>query len=116
MPSTRRVPLNTFGSVVLDGSGNGIVTLGPRIGQRWNVLTAAVSIPNAVKIPQANIYIGGSASPGNLVDGTFTGNLDSTSKTANYQIPQQESIIAQWIGGDPGATATLSITGIMTYG
>jgi hypothetical protein len=112
----RRVPINLEGSVVLDGSGNGTVQLGPRIGQRWNVTNAAVLIANAVKVPQANWYAGGAPTPGNFVDGTFTGNLDATGRIANFTITVGSYVWAVWTGGDVGATATLSIIGIMTYG
>lgn len=110
------VPLNTFANVTLDTSGNGTVKLSPEIGQRWNILTAAVSTSTSVKIPQANIYIGGAPTPSNLVDGTFTGNLDSTSKTAGFVFSNGQYIWAVWTGGDVGALATLSIIGVMEYG
>jgi hypothetical protein len=80
------------------------------------VTNAAVRISNAVKIPSANIYIGGTPTDAFFVDGTYTGNADGTGKTANYPIPFGESIFAVWAGGDAGATATLSIIGIKTYG
>lgn len=116
MPRTRRVPLNVQTSVVLDGSGNGTAFLGPRIGQKWNVTNAAVLVPNAVKVPQASWYAGGQPIPGNFVDGTFTGNLDATGRISNFSITSGNYVFAVWTGGDPGATATLSILGIMTYG
>ena len=110
------VPLNDFGSAIVPASGVVSVSLGPNLGQRWVVTAAAVSTSTAVKVPQANIYIGGAAVPANLVDGTFTGNLDSTSKTAGFIISAGQSIIAVWSGADIGATATLSIIGFMAYG
>jgi hypothetical protein len=116
MPRTRRVPLNEQTAVILDASGNGTTFLGPRIGQRWNVTNAAVLVPNAVKVPQANWYVGGAPTPGNFVDGTFTGNLDATGRTSNFTITSGNYVWAVWTGGDVGATATLSILGIQTYG
>jgi hypothetical protein len=110
------VPLNDFGSAIVNGSGAAVVSLGPRIGQRWVVTAAAVSTSTAVAVPQANIYIGNAAEPANLVDGTFTGNLDSTSKTAGFIITSGQNVIAVWSGADPGAVATLSIIGFMAYG
>jgi hypothetical protein len=110
------VPLNDFGSATVNASGAAIVSIGPNIGQRWVVTAAAVSTSTAVKVPQCNIYIGGSPVPANLVDGTFTGNLDSTSKTAGFIITSGQSIIAVWSGADVGALATLSIIGFMAYG
>jgi hypothetical protein len=111
-----KVPLNTFGSAVVPASGIATVSLSPQIGQRWVVTAAAVSSSTAVKVPQCNIYIGNAPSPTNLVDGTFTGNLDSTSKTAGFIINTGQNIIAVWSGADVGATVTLSIIGFMAYG
>jgi hypothetical protein len=116
MGRTRRVPLNVQTAVILDASGNGTAQIGPRIGQRWNVTNAAVLIANAVKVPQASWYVGGAPIPGNFVDGTFTGNLDATGRIANFSINSGQYVFAVWTGGDVGATATLSLLGIMTYG
>lgn len=110
------VPLNTSGSATVKADGSAVVNLGPIIGQRWVVSAAAVSTSTSVKVPQCNIYIGGSPNPPNLVDGTFTGNLDSTSRTSGYLIGNGQSIWAVWSGADVGALATLSIIGVMSYG
>jgi hypothetical protein len=113
---TRRVPLNLEATATLDGSGNGTAQIGPRIGQRWNVTNAAVFIPNAVKVPQASWYVGGAPIAPNFVDGTFTGNLDATGRIANFTVTSGDYVFAVWTGGDPGAVATLSLLGILTYG
>lgn len=114
--ASKRVPINTSATVTLDGTGAGTVKLGPRIGQRWNITNAAVKIPNAVKVPSASIYVGGSPTDANFVDGTFTGNFDATGRIANFPISPQDNVWAVWAGGDIGAVATLSLIGIMTYG
>lgn len=110
-------PLNTGDSKVLDGSGNGIISLGPAVGQTWQLSVASIfvaPVPPAtasVKIPNCYIYIGGSAEPINQVDATFVGNQNSTSRVSGYLIKKGAKVFAKWTGGDPGAIATLSIFG-----
>lgn len=104
-------PLNTSGSVTLNASGTGTVTLAPGMGLRWALTVAAVSTSTSVKVPQCNIYMGGSPTPDNLVDGTFSGNLDSTGRVDGLPLMNGQKVMAVWTGGDVGAKATLSITG-----
>ena len=111
------IPINIAATVTLDASGNGIAKLGPNVGQRWNVLTASVLIPTPnVKIPPCNIFVGGAPTSQFFVDGTYTGNLDSTSRTAGYIITAGGYVWAVWTGGDVGAQATLSVIGQQQYG
>jgi hypothetical protein len=110
-------PLNTSGQTRLDGAGNGTVRLGPNVGQRWTLLTAAIFIAGTiVSSPQCKIFMGGSATPDCLVDGTNTGELNSTTNVANFPLTAGQSIFAVWTGGDVGAIATLSIIGTVETG
>lgn len=104
-------PLNSSGSVRLDANGNGIVALGPQGSAVWALTVAAVSTSTSVKVPQCSVYMGTSAVPANLVDGTFTGNLDSTDRVSGWPLLPGQQVWAVWSGGDAGATATLSIIG-----
>jgi hypothetical protein len=104
-------PLNTSGRVVLDGSGSGRVTLTPNVGQRWTIRTASVRVAPSVNIPQCRLYIGGDATDDAFIDGTYTGNLNSTDSLAAYPVSAGVKVIAVWSGGDPGAAATLSLWG-----
>lgn len=111
------IPINLANSVVLNASGGGTAKLGPNIGQRWNILTASVLVPTPnVLVPPCNIYIGGAPISDFFIDGTYTGNLDSTSRTAGYILSAGDFIFAVWTGGDVGAKATLSIYGQQQYG
>ena len=105
------VPLNTSTQIKLDGSGNGTAKIGPIVGQRWDLSVAAVSITNAVLIPLCSVYMGGSPTPDNFVDGTYTGSFDSTDRVQGLPITNGQYCWAVWSGGDPNAIATLSITG-----
>lgn len=113
MPS---YPLNTADKVIIDGSGNGTVKLGPIIAQTWNLANAAIRIPGAIKIPQCRIYMGATATDDNLIDATYSGALNATSLVSAFPLTQGKFIFAVWAGADVGATAWLSIYGTETSG
>lgn len=111
MPS---VPLNAAKSVQLDGSGNGQVQMTPdSVAQTWNLTLAAVSTnpQQPTNVPLCKIYIGSAPNDANFVDGTFTGNLDSTARVAQFPVQKGQSIWAVWSGADANIVATLSIFG-----
>jgi hypothetical protein len=105
-------PLNRSVPVTLDGSGAGTAALGPALaGEVWTGLTAAVSASGSTKEATARIYAGGGVSAATFVDGTTWGSTgDSTSQFGAPVYPGQQ-VFAVWAGGDPGAIATLVITG-----
>lgn len=107
-------PLNTAGVATVAANGIATVVLGPGVGQRWLIKTAAVSTSTSVLVPLCKLYVGGGITPleNNLIDGTYSGNLDSTD-LAEFPISNGQKIIAQWTGADVGAKATLSIFGIV---
>lgn len=103
--------LNTSGSVILDGAGHGVVKLGPAVpGVTWRISTAAVKTNSATNIPTCSLFMGAAATDDNFVDGTYTGNQDSTTN-ATLPLTQGQYIFAVWVGGDVGAQATLSLIG-----
>jgi|SRR5882762_6629951 len=113
-------PLDGANNVTLNGSGNGTTSLGPLNGQTWNVNNVGIQTntrtnPNAA-VPECSIYIGGAPIAAFFIDGTNTGNLDSTDRTASFPITQGNRIWAVWTGGDPGSVATLSIVGTVETG
>lgn len=111
------VPLNTSDQAVVNAAGTATVVMGPNVGQRWDLNVAAVSVSGAhVLSPLCKVYMGGGVLPvdANLVDGTFTGELDSTSRVDGIPLSNGQKIIAVWTGADVGATATLSILGTVT--
>jgi hypothetical protein len=104
-------PLNLAVFVKLDGSGNGTVSLGPYVGQRWRLSNAAVSTSTAVKVPTCILYMGGAAVPGFQVDSTYTGSQDASAKVDAFPLTNGQKIFAVWSGGDANAIATLSLFG-----
>lgn len=109
---TAPVSFSDAASVVLDANGNGTVSLGPKIqGQKWNLSVAAIRTSTANKIPQCSLYMGGPPDPSNMIDGTYSGDLNSSSRVDAFPLFPGQKLYAVWTGGDPGATATLSVVG-----
>lgn len=104
------LPLNVGKSVVLAANGNGTTTLGPSsTGETWTISKVSIignSLPTSE--PICNIYTD-SPAPENFFDGTQTGNQDSSD--VSWTILQNGKILAQFLGGQPGATHTLSLYG-----
>lgn len=104
------LPLDTSGSVVLNGAGNGTVTLAPRYGQRWDIVSTTVStVSQASPLPQCTL-----SSAGGVLDATFTGNGDATDVPATLYGGQ--ALQAAWTGGNPGDRATVRVQGTVTTG
>jgi hypothetical protein len=104
------LPLNESASAVLDGSGNGRVTLGPgNASQQWAPTNAACSVTSNTSEPIFVLY-NGSASNANRIGGTYTGSNDNTDISGVTLYPGSV-FTGVWSGGDPGATATLSLQG-----
>lgn len=108
---SRTVPLNVSGSVVLDGSGNGQVQLGPVVaGVSWQVTGEGVLVQPAslTVVSLFKLYLGAVVA-GNFLGGTYTGDNNSASIPAALYPGQV--LTGVWTGGNPGATATLTLSG-----
>lgn len=109
------VPLDESGSVVLDGSGNGTVRIGPdEPAARWLPTNASVSVLTNVNEAAAQIYAGPAAVQQYFVDSTFTASSgDATDRISGKVIARTRLpyVWAVFTGGDPGSQATLIITG-----
>jgi hypothetical protein len=103
--------LDVYASTVLDGSGNGIAFVGPTVvREHWTVTNVAVSATTAVLDAACNVYLGTSPIAAQLLLSTTTGSSGDSSGGSQDMQPGQQ-IIAQWKGGDVGATATLHVNG-----
>lgn len=104
--------LDVFATVVLDASGNGIVSVGPTIvREHWTPTNVAVSATTAVLDAQCNVYLGTSPVAAQLVLSTATGSSGDSSGASGIDMQPGQLLIAQWKGGDVGATATLHVNG-----
>lgn len=95
--------------VVLSAAGYGVVRLGPgRAGLTWHVTSVAVRIVSATAVPEVHLYLG-EPSPGNELTNSYNG--ANNSSDLDVILASGQYLTAEWIGGDPGARATLSIYG-----
>lgn len=109
----RSVPLNETVSVRLDGAGAGTAKVGPISAREvWHPAAAAVKVSTIENEAQCLIYVGDSATQQNFVDGTYSGSSgDASDRMAATIVRVGWYVWATWTGGDPGATATLTVTG-----
>lgn len=104
--------LDVSASVVLDANGNGIAQVGPRIvREHWNPTNVAVSATSFTKDAQCNVYLGTTITAAQLVLSTTTGSSGDSSGASGIDMQPGQLLIAQWKGGDVGATATLHVNG-----
>lgn len=109
----RQLPLSAKAYVTLDGSGNGTASTGPlSFGEQWTDATASVRVATNTDEAICSIYAGAGATPGYFVSSTTWGSTgDSTSVPV---VKVGGNVFAVWTGGDPGAQATLTVTGTRT--
>lgn len=112
------VALNATASVTLDSSGGGTAKVGPAsAGETWQPQVASVvvsPVPPAATVansPVCKVYVGADVGDTTFIDGTWTGEQDSTDNVRASSIRQGQYVFAVWTGGDPGAGATLIVTG-----
>jgi hypothetical protein len=107
-----QLTLDTSASAVLDASGNGTAAAGPGLpGVSWDA-GAGVAVSASANVAEAicRVYLGIAPIAGSLIGTTSTGSTGDSTTTTSVVWPGQ-SLIAVWEGGDPGAVATMSITG-----
>jgi hypothetical protein len=117
MASSLPIPSGTVASVTLDGSGNGIASLGPtRVREHWQLVSASVKASSNVKEAQCSLYVGPSISPSSFISQTATGSSGDTCSLGGNDIQTGMQVWAQWTGGDAGAIATLTPNGSYSLG
>lgn len=108
----RTQPLSRAVSVQLDGTGYGIASTGPNItSEVWSPSNAAVSVSSNANEATAKIYAGSVMAANTFVDGTTWGSTGDNTSNFSVSVYPGQQIFAEWTSGDPGATATLVITG-----
>ncbi len=110
------VPLRQYAQVVLNGSGAGTAKVGPLSAREtWSPTSASIQCSTTVNEATCNVYAGSTATQPDYVDASFAGSSgDSTSRVSGTTIYCGQYVWAVWTGGDPGATATLTVTGSRT--
>ena len=109
--------LNESASVTLDSSGNGTLKMRPYGGGvTWLPSVVSVKASSHTAEAACRIYIGPSATDRWFVDGTLSGSTgDSTDRVDGRQVDTHGNTLwAVWSGGDPGAAATMTVSGTET--
>lgn len=116
-------PLNVFARVTLDGSGNGIASIGPtRVREHWQPTAASVAVApvppatSVVKNATCKVFRGSSARADTFVSTTINGSTGDTCGLGGQDMQTGMQIFAQWIGGDAGGIATVNVIGEYTIG
>lgn len=106
-------PLDAQGSVVLNASGYGTVTLEPESFRIWTVTAMNVRTsqgPAETPVPQCTVYLGGVG--GRIIAQTYMGNRATAGGSPETVYPSQP-LVAEWTNGVPGSRATLYLSGTM---
>lgn len=112
----RQLPLSVKAYATLDGSGNGTASVGPLSpGESWSGVTAAVKVATNASEATCAVYAGAAATPCYFAGATTWGSTgDSTTNVPVVKVGG--NVFAVWTGGDPGAQATLTVTGTKAVG
>ena len=114
-----QVPIGPEGTatVVLDSSGDGTAKVGPA-GMReiWQPALASVQCSSNTDEATCQVAFGQDLATARFLDATFTGSSGDSTDRVSGAAPLRLgwSVFATWTGGDPGATATLTVTGTKT--
>lgn len=107
----RQFPLNKTVTGVLDGSGNGTsAELGPSSqGETWVVTLISVKCSSNASEATCSVSLGGA-----LLGTTTWGSTGNSDSGITQPMAVGQKLTAQWAGGDPGATGTMTVTGTRT--
>lgn len=104
--------LDVSASVILNGSGNGSVQIGPSVvRERWQPASAFVSVTTNTKEAACDLYLGTGILASQQIAQTATGSSGDTCALSGIDMPPGMLLIAIWTGGDPGAMAVLHVVG-----
>ena len=109
---SRSVPLSVSVSVTLNGAGGGQVQAGPALpGVSWLPVTVAILVqPASATVVSSFLLYNGPAQPANFIGGTYTGDNNSNDVTCPPMYAG-DVLTGVWKGGNPGAIATMTVTG-----
>ena len=101
-------PLAESVTVSFEAGGRAIASLSPsRSYERWRITLTAIRTTSESQTRFSEYRF--SESPSNLVEGTETGNLNSSDSVV--EVEPGESLVYVWEGGTPGASATVTVRG-----
>jgi hypothetical protein len=84
--------------------------------EHWQIDYAAVQVSTNNSEAVCSIYIGTTPVSSQFVSQTQVGSSGDTCEMGGHDIQPGQYVIAKWVGGDAGATATLTVSGNKTVG
>lgn len=110
------LPLNENATIQLNAFGDATVGLGPRAhGLTWHVQLASVRVQGPVtNEATCALFVGNQPTQDNFCDNTRSGSTGDSSGHVAGDIRVGSFVWAQWVHGDPGAQATLVVSGTQT--
>lgn len=106
------IPVEITLQGVLSAAGTVTLTTPPVPPWKAQRFTRCAVFCTSVNRTRASIYRNG-ATPANLIDSAdVSGNNDTTD--TQWELRQGEYLTLQWTGGDPGSTATATLSGVQT--
>lgn len=109
----RSLPLLISSTVTLDSDGNGTCPpLTPTgAGESWTLTLISVQCTSNASEAIASVYLNGA-----LLGTTTWGSTGDSDTGISQQVMTGQQVTATWTGGDPGATAVMSLLGTRDVG
>jgi hypothetical protein len=101
--------LNEGKNATADANGRAVLQFQPlRAGEDWHITRSSVSNSGTVNTPQVKVYRG-METPSTLIEGTFSGNLDSSDTV--YDLRNGEQVLFVFSGADVGSLCSATVDG-----
>lgn len=111
----RTLTLSQSDQVVLDDTGAGTASIGPTgAGETWQVSSVGVHCSSNQNEATCQVFAGSGASDKYFADATTWGSTGDSTDSVSAPLAVGSEIFAVWSGGDPGATAFVTVTGTRT--
>jgi hypothetical protein len=108
----RKLPLNEGKPTTADANGRAVITFQPlRAGEDWRITRTSIQNTGTTNVPEVRVYRGVEA-PTALVEGTFSGNMD-TSDT-EIHLRNGEQLLVVWSGADANSSCSATVDGERT--
>lgn len=108
----RKLPLNEGKLQIADANGRAVVEFQPlRAGEDWHIVRTSIQNAGVNNVPEARVYRG-IESPTTLVEGTFSGNMDTSDTVIDLR--NGERLLVVWSGADAGSQCSATVDGERT--
>jgi hypothetical protein len=102
-------PLDTNRTTVFDATGTARIVIGPTVfGENWKIRRMAVTT-SSTQDTDVRVYLNAEIDT-RMIDGSYTGNRDFSE--TNLTLQTLDNLIVVWVGGTPGAYASVLLQGL----